>query len=98
MLKRSPLPGMRSYHVARACTLAADAVPNLARVNSLSDREIRQSAAAFWSLTEKGALHYRAGRYQEALPVLEKSLRAEPKPGAAVLNWLWLSLACQKLG
>jgi serine/threonine-protein kinase len=98
MLQRSQLPGMRSYLVARACTLAPDAVPDLARVNSLSDREIRQSAAAFWSLTEKGALHYRAGRYQEAPPLLEKSLRAEPKPGAAVLNWLWLSLACQKLG
>jgi hypothetical protein len=43
-------------------------------------------------------LHCRAGRYREAPPLLEKSLRAEPKPGAAVLNWLWLSLACQKLG
>jgi tetratricopeptide (TPR) repeat protein len=98
MLKRSQLPGMRSYHIARACTLAPGAVPGLAGVQQLSDGELQNNAAAFWSLTEKGALHYRAGRYQEAPPLLEKSLRAEPKPGAAVLNWLWLSLACQKLG
>jgi tetratricopeptide (TPR) repeat protein len=97
MIKRSKLPEMRSYHVARACTLAPDAVPDLARVKQLSDRELQLSAGAFWSLTERGALRCRAGRYQEALPLLEQSLRAEPVPGAALLNWLWLSLACGKL-
>jgi tetratricopeptide (TPR) repeat protein len=39
-----------------------------------------------------------AGRFQEAVPLLERRLRANPKPGAAVLNWLWLALAHQQLG
>jgi tetratricopeptide (TPR) repeat protein len=43
-------------------------------------------------------LAYRAGRVQEAAPLFEQSLRANPKPGAAVLNWLWLALAHQRLG
>jgi tetratricopeptide (TPR) repeat protein len=98
MMMRARVPEMRSYHIARACTLAPDAVPDLAPVKKVSDRELRASATAFWSLTERGALQYRDGRYQEAPLLLEESLRVEPEPGAAVLNWLWLSLACQKLG
>jgi hypothetical protein len=43
-------------------------------------------------------LAYRAGRFHEAVPLFEQSSRANPKPGAAVLNWLWLALAHQHLG
>jgi hypothetical protein len=39
-----------------------------------------------------------AGGFQEALLLLERSLRAEPRPGAGILNQLWLSLVCGKLG
>jgi tetratricopeptide (TPR) repeat protein len=52
----------------------------------------------FWSLTEQGALHYRAGRFPQAIALVEQSLRAHPKPGRAVLNWLWLALAHERLG
>lgn len=30
--------------------------------------------------------------------MFEKSLQANTKPGAAVVNWLWLALANQRLG
>jgi hypothetical protein len=39
-----------------------------------------------------------AGRYQQAAPLIEQSLRADAKLGRAVLNWLWLALANQRLG
>jgi hypothetical protein len=39
-----------------------------------------------------------AGRYQQAAPLFEQSLRAAAKLGRAVLNWLWLALAHQRLG
>ena len=55
-------------------------------------------AQEFWSLTEQGALAYRAGRFQQAVPFFEQSLQADPRPGRAVLNWLWLALAQQRLG
>jgi tetratricopeptide (TPR) repeat protein len=43
-------------------------------------------------------LHVRAGRFQEATPLLEVSLRIDGRPARAVLNWLWLALAYQKQG
>jgi tetratricopeptide (TPR) repeat protein len=87
--------GPRAYHVARACTLTPDAVPPPGR---LAEKELQASAGAFWSLTEQGALHYRAGRFPQAVALFERSLRADPMPGKAVLNWLWLALAQQRLG
>ena len=89
--------GPRSYHVARACTLAPHAVADVSLPGRLAEKEL-QGSREFWSLTEQGALAYRAGRFQEAVPLFEQSLRANPKPGAVVLNWLWLALAHQRLG
>jgi serine/threonine-protein kinase len=90
--------GPRSYHVARACTLAPDAVADSGLPGRLAETELGTSAKQFWSLTEQGALAYRAGRFQDAMPLFEQSLRANTKPGAAVVNWLWLALANQRLG
>jgi tetratricopeptide (TPR) repeat protein len=89
--------GPRSYHVARACTLAPGAVADMSLPSRLAEKEL-QGSREFWSLTEQGALAYRAGRFQEAVPLFEQSLLANPKPGAAVLNWLWLALAHHSLG
>ena len=90
--------GPRSYHVARACTLAPDAVADASLPGRLAEKELQDSAREFWSLTEQGALAYRAGRFQQAVPLFEQSLQADPKSGRAVLNWLWLALANQRLG
>src|SRR5208282_2979456 len=79
-----------SYHVARACTLAPHAVADMSLPGRLAEKEL-QASREFWSLTEQGALACRAGRFQEAVPLFEQSLRADPKPGAAVVNWLWLA-------
>ena len=91
-------PELRPYHVARACTLAPDAVTEAALPGRLARKELKDSTREFWSLTEQGALAYRAGRFQESVPFFEQSLRAHPKLGAAVVNWLWLALANQRLG
>jgi hypothetical protein len=32
------------------------------------------------------------------VPLFEQSLKVDPMPGRAVLNWLWLALANQRLG
>jgi tetratricopeptide (TPR) repeat protein len=90
--------GPRAYHVARACTLASGAVADAALPGRLAETELRTNAGQFWSLTEQGALAYRAGRFQESVPLFEQSLRADPTLGRAVLNWLWLALAHQRLG
>jgi tetratricopeptide (TPR) repeat protein len=90
--------GPRAYHVARACTLAPDAVADVALPGRLAETELKENAQAFWSLTEQGALAFRAGRFQHAVPLFEQSLLADHMPGRAVLNWLWLALVNQRLG
>jgi tetratricopeptide (TPR) repeat protein len=90
--------GPRAYHVARACTLAPDAVAESSLPSRLAEKELQASAKQFWSLTEQGALAYRAGRFQDAVPLFEQSLKADATPGRAVLNWLWLALANERLG
>jgi serine/threonine-protein kinase len=91
-------PNLRAYHVARACTLAPDAVAEASLAGRLAETELKDNAREFWSLTEQGALQYRAGRFPQAVALFEQSLRADPTPGKAVLNWLWLALANQRLG
>jgi serine/threonine-protein kinase len=99
MLQAARGPGkMRAYLVARACTLAPGAVDDLALVVQVSSEELDRNASTFWSLMEQGALRCRANRPREALPAFERSLQAETRPGAGVLNWLWLALAYQKIG
>lgn len=96
--RRPGTADVRSYHVARACTLAPDAVPDFARPARVSDAELKGFGATFWSLTEQGALLCRAGRPAEAVPLLERSLTADPRPGTQVVTWLWLALAQQQRG
>jgi serine/threonine-protein kinase len=43
-------------------------------------------------------LNDKVPRDQQAVPLFEKSLQADPKSGRSVLNWLWLALANQRLG
>jgi tetratricopeptide (TPR) repeat protein len=90
--------GPRSYHVARTWTLAPQAVADMSLPGRVAEKELESSARQFWSLTEQGALAYRAGRFQQAVPLFEQSLQADPRLGRAVLNWLWLALANQRLG
>jgi tetratricopeptide (TPR) repeat protein len=99
MLEGSPkVPRMRGYLVARACTLAPDSVDDAALLSQVSAKELQDAAKTFWSLTEQGALHYRSNRFREAERSLKQSLRVETRPGASVLNWLWLAMAYQKMG
>jgi tetratricopeptide (TPR) repeat protein len=90
--------GPRSYHVARTCTLAPDGVADASLTGRLAEKELEDSGQEFWSLTEQGALAYRAGRFQQAVPLFEQSLQADLKSGRAVLNRLWLALANHRLG
>jgi tetratricopeptide (TPR) repeat protein len=89
---------MRDFLVARACTLSPKSPLEAVRASEARAGELRSNEKAFWSLTERGALNFRKNRVKEAMELFQKSLMAEPRQGAAVLNWLWLALAHQKLG
>jgi tetratricopeptide (TPR) repeat protein len=89
-------PNMRAYHVARACTLAANAIADPSLPDRLARAELKGNQQ-FWALTEQGALLYRVGQFQQCVTRFDQSLHADPKPGKAVVNWLWLALANQHL-
>jgi tetratricopeptide (TPR) repeat protein len=91
-------PALRPYHVARTCTLSSGAVTDASQPGRLARSELQSASGQFWSLTEQGALLYRAGQFQNASMRFEESLRASSRPGEAILNWLWLALARQRLG
>lgn len=98
MLKRCGEGAMRPFLVARVHTLAPCATLDLSRAAQLSSAELRAADAEPWSLTEQGALCYRSGQFRDAVPLFERSIAADDRPGAAVLNWLWLAMAHEKLG
>jgi serine/threonine-protein kinase len=103
MLARSQgRPPSRLYLVARACTLAPAVTDDPARPSGLSANNLEiddeRNQVPGRVLTEQAALHVRAGRCEDAVPLLEQSLAADGRPGRAVLNWLWLALAHQQMG
>jgi serine/threonine-protein kinase len=98
MLKTAGQGEMRAYHVARACTLTPGSVENWEAPIQVSTDELQHFKTQFWSLTEQGALLVRSKQSRQAVSPLIQSIKLEPKPGAAVVNWLWLALAYQQLG
>ncbi len=91
LVDRSGTQQIRPFHVARACTLAPNSTKDLEALEEKSNTELKRSNA-YWSLTQQGALAYRAGRFDDAADLFERSLKSDSRPGIAVLNWLWLSM------
>jgi tetratricopeptide (TPR) repeat protein len=89
---------MRPYLAARACTLAPNSIDDLTQPDRLSAKELEDNDTAYWALTEQAALRFRLGPPGDAVPLFERSLATDGRPGRAVLNWLWLALTHQKLG
>jgi hypothetical protein len=84
--------------MARTCSLAAGSFTPAQRPEELAREELDRNGTAFWSLWLQGALHYRAGRYREALPLLQKSRddRSNRPDGVAAVR-MWLALTYHKL-
>src|SRR5262249_7045590 len=59
---------MRTFLVARACTLAPDLSIDLVLASRVSAAELKASESESWSPTERGALCCRTKRFKEALP------------------------------
>jgi hypothetical protein len=95
-------PQMRPYLAARACTLAPDSTEDPTQPVRLSAKELEihneREAVPYWALTEQAALKFRTGRYGDVVPLLERSLAVDGRPGRTVLNWLWLAITYQKMG
>ena len=93
--KQRPL---RAYLVARACTLAPNAVADIKRPARVANQELMDNRVVYWSLAEQGALKYRAGRFDEALERLGLGLHYYPDWDGNILNHLWMAMTQYQLG
>lgn len=98
MLDLQESAGLREYLVGRACTIGTVPAPDLVRAKELATPELDLQADGHWSLTQRAAFLCRAGRSQEAIPVLERSLQVTAQPEKLILTWVWLARAHLSLG
>jgi formylglycine-generating enzyme required for sulfatase activity len=98
LVNRCGQPGVRSYHVARACSLAPESFSPADRPGELARLELSRAGNAFWSLWLQGALHYRAARYADAQTLLQKTRDDRTTPPDAVAGTrIWLALTYHRL-
>lgn len=86
------------YLLARAGTLAPNAVSDLKLLERDAEPALDGNKRVYASLVERAALHSRAGRFDQALPLLRECLVNHPKWNGPVLSWLSLALVQRKLG
>jgi len=99
LVERADTAGVRPYHAARACSLAADSFTPAQRPWELAQKEMDfNGGTAYWWDWLQGAVHHRAGRYQEALSFLQKSRddTSHPPDGVAGTR-MWLALTYHDL-
>jgi tetratricopeptide (TPR) repeat protein len=89
---------LRPFYAARATTLAPNWLKDAGEPERVSEAEFQDNEGAFWSLTERGALKYRAQRYEDTVVLCQRGFEAQPQPGCAVIDWLWLAMAYHRLG
>ncbi len=98
MLEQSNKGLQRPFLTVRAYTLMPGAVGDFSKPAEIAAEELQQSGSQHWSLTQQGAILCRTARAGDAVPLLERSIEADPKPASAILNWLWLAHAQHLLG
>jgi hypothetical protein len=98
LVERCGQPGVRSFHAARACCLAPGSFTPAERPGQLAEAELNASGSAFWALWLRGALHHRAGRYQDALTLLQRSRDdSSNSPDGMAGARMWLALTYHRL-
>jgi tetratricopeptide (TPR) repeat protein len=96
MIEHSTEKWFRAYLTARATTLTPDYSVEAARLGLVELKSFTSPAP--WSMTIEAAMIFRSGQFDRALALLDQSLKADTKPGTAVLTRLWMALTYQKLG
>lgn len=93
MLVRTELPALRTYLVARVCTLSRLPHDELRRAAEIGSAELDSAAQLSWLLTVQGAIAYRMDDAQAACAKFEQSIAVAPTEDSAPTNWCWLALA-----
>jgi len=87
-----------AYLVARLCALDPDTRTDLDAAMALLELALVQAPHGGWLLHTLGLIHYRAGRYEDAVKAFQKSINEDPGWIAHTLDHLGLALAYHRLG
>jgi len=83
--------------LSRACTLRpSDSKTGSVPIN-LAERALATDAKRAWYLYGLGAAYYRAGRHDDAIPLMKESLSLSPRWGGRAQNQVMLAMACHQL-
>jgi WD40 repeat protein/tetratricopeptide (TPR) repeat protein len=82
--------------VARTCTLAPDALPDMRTLVRRAERAVTADPASVAGRRRLAALQYRAGQFEPALKHLQDLTRISG-PTLEARDWLLLAMACQRL-
>jgi tetratricopeptide (TPR) repeat protein len=97
LVKRVRGEGPAGRAVARTCTLAGDALPDLKPLLLQAEKAVAADPESAADLRRLGALLYRAGQYEAAQRRLQEAARLRgQEPDAR--DWLFLAMASQRLG
>jgi tetratricopeptide (TPR) repeat protein len=87
-----------AYLVGRICSLGPEGAGEPARVVRLVELAVKSQPRCAWFLHTQGAVQYRAGNFDQAVERCRESLRVQPEWPGAMLNWLVLAMAHERLG
>jgi tetratricopeptide (TPR) repeat protein len=85
-----------AFTAARAAALAPEPPVDPSRLVALAERGAADRRP--WAPYMMGLALHRAGRYEEAIQQLTRSIEADPNWSAALLNWPVLAMAHHRLG
>jgi tetratricopeptide (TPR) repeat protein len=87
-----------AYRVAHACSLAPGPSPFAPVVLKLAEAGVNRFPKAAWTRYDLGLVHYRAGRYEQAIERLNEAMGASPGWDASALPLPILAMAHHRLG
>jgi serine/threonine protein kinase/Flp pilus assembly protein TadD len=96
--RKDRFTGQVAYMASRTCILQPVDAATQTQALEWASKAVASNGRAAWYLNALAMAHYRAGHFKEAVHSCCESLNASPRWSGAVVNWLLLAMAYQRLG
>jgi serine/threonine protein kinase/tetratricopeptide (TPR) repeat protein len=90
--------GYQAFLASRTCMLRPAKDPDPKQAMVWAEKAVAAQPKSPWFLHTLALAHYRAGHFEQAVARSQESMKADPKWGGNILNWLVLALAHERLG
>jgi tetratricopeptide (TPR) repeat protein len=90
--------GYQAFWASYACMLGPETAAPPREGVAWAEQAVASQANVPWFLHGRALAHYRAGQLEEAAADTQESIKADPKWGGFMLNWVMLALIEQRQG